>query len=379
MIRQRIKYLLYPLGIYTSYVGVTHILTQRQISSRSDETPGEDKFQHMRILGRFENPFKEYRPQTLYEFFVMRIMELYSGDHGSLHDTQQEIVSHLGGYQHVDINQMLKQYDESINFTWIGQSTSIVCMPKGGPKILLDPLFENHLMNKLGPKRILPTPLTIDELVQHNSSDDAIDYVVVSHDHPDHLESSSVEKIGNSTKWIVPFGVGKFLSKHDVTNFIEMKWWETQSLGDGYEIVCLPTMHWSGRYLYDANLSLWCSFLITKDGKSLFYHGGDTGYVEELFKSIGSKFGPVEFAALPIGQYCPQWHQAPRHISPQESIQICEDMQIKNMVGVHWGTFVLSSENYWEPGKLLNDLSKEVESTNAMVPILGESMKIKIS
>lgn len=99
--------------------------------------------------------------------------------------------------------------------------------------------------------------------------------------------------------------------------------------------------------------------MILKKGRSIFYHGGDTGYVDGLFKKIGDKYGPITLAALPIGQYCPEWHQKPRHISPLESIKMMKEMKVENMVGVHWGTFTLSSEDYLEPADKLTEINAE--------------------
>ena len=142
--------------------------------------------------------------------------------------------------------------------------------------------------------------------------------------------------------------------KVDVTKYIT----NDKLFPDKYEVVCVPSMHWSGRYVVDANKSLWCSYILRKNDQSLIYHAGDTGYVKDLFEEIGHKYGPVQLSLLPIGQYCPSWHQKPRHISPQESLDICKHMNSKYMMGIHWGTFKLSSEPILEPKSLLTKLCK---------------------
>lgn len=375
----RVRYFLYPLGVYTAFIGVTHVVTQKRIEQRQVEGNSVDKFQPMKVFGRFENPFNEYRPQTLYEFLVMRVIEIWVGEHGRLHDTLEERKEHIG-WEPVDIQSLEATGNggEFMTYTWIGQSCGLVTMPRGGPKVLLDPLFGEHLVSKLGPKRILPIPLGLEELMVSKCRPD---YVLVSHDHPDHLERDSVERIGDEAEWIVPTGVGNYLRKNGVNRIREMKWWERVHIDsdgkDEYEVVCLPAMHWSGRVMLDANLTLWSSFMILKNGESMFYHGGDTGYTKEVFKVIGREYGPVKFAALPIGQYCPEWHQKPRHISPEEALQVCEDMSIQSMVGVHWGTFVLSSEAYWEPGEALALAAVTRHGVTSIVPKLGETIKIE--
>ncbi|CAI8508395.1 N-acyl-phosphatidylethanolamine-hydrolyzing phospholipase D, mitochondrial [Pichia kudriavzevii] len=290
----------------------------------------------------------------------MRLIELteIGKKRGNVPDDMDDRKKSLGWMKaSVDkIKELGETCNDKVGYTWLGQSCGI--LQSGNKMFLMDPLFEDWIVNKwVGPRRIVPSPLNIDEMMELSP-----DYVVVSHDHPDHLGDETTRKFSQlDLKWIVPFGVKDFLLDHNVKeeSIIEMKWWEKQQLDSEFEIVCLPAMHWSGRKLYDANQSLWSSFMILKKGRSIFYHGGDTGYVDGLFKKIGDKYGPITLAALPIGQYCPEWHQKPRHISPLESIKMMKEMKVENMVGVHWGTFTLSSEDYLEPADKLTEINAE--------------------
>ncbi|KAG7854576.1 hypothetical protein KL939_004849 [Ogataea angusta] len=390
------------LGVLAAYSGYTtyiYVRAQQEIRRRQEakakqlEAGHDDcdncQYDTLLVNGRFENPFPEYRPQTLFEFFAMRILDLCEfGRRGGLPSTKDELRSSLpivkpdtelleataNGRvtQHGD---KLPPLSDRLTFTWFGQSCSLLQV--GNVSFLTDPLFENHLVNKLfGPKRIAPAAMSLDELMETVAIPE---FVLVSHDHPDHLEVESVRKIGNKSIWVVPIGVRHFLAKHGVSNVIEMNWWDRIPLEtntpDKYEIVCVPAMHWSGRQLIDTNKTLWCSFLILRNDKSIAFHCGDTGYSPDLFQLIGRKYGPVKFAALPIGQYCPQWHQRPRHISPVEAIRIANDMSIEKMVGVHWGTFILSSEQYMEPKQKLEELARTQGRTKSiLVPEHGQTM-----
>ncbi|CDK27674.1 unnamed protein product [Kuraishia capsulata CBS 1993] len=355
-----------------------------------------NRYETLNVAGRFENPFPEYRSQTILEFLLSRILELFEGKtRGGTPSSEAElrrilpvvkpdlelIWSNHGvlktGISDIEVDSKdLPPLKDRLTFTWLGQSCSFLQL--SGISFLTDPIFEDYLVNKaLGPKRITPSPCKLEELPLPN-------FVLVSHDHPDHLESESVKKLGNKCAWIVPLGVRKYLARKGVSNVIEMAWWDRITLPvegpDKYEVVCLPSMHWSGRYMLDANSTLWCSFMITKNGKSMFYHAGDTGYTPELFKLIREKLGPVHLSMLPIGQYCPQWHQKPRHICPSEAIEIVKDLQSKKMVGVHWGTFVLSSEPFIEPKHKLEKLAEDMNrSKDIFAPTFGKTFVMDMS
>lgn len=382
----KIRSILYALATYTTYTTYSYVMAQRAIDEREKEfnINGKDnRFDVLEIHGRYENPFREYRPQTLYEFFVMRLIELSEfGPRGGVPRDPELRVDELHWVQpSVEYIKNLRDFclkSGMVAYTWLGQSCGL--FQSGGKVFLMDPLFEDSIVNDtFGPRRVVPCPLKIDQIVDSIKPD----YILVSHDHPDHLGDDSATKLSTiegTCKWIVPNGIGEFLSSHGVklSNVIELKWWERVRLDEEFEIVCLPAMHWSGRMLLDSNKSLWCSFMILKNGKSLFYHGGDTGYATGIFSKIGELYGPVKFAALPIGQYCPEWHQRPRHISPAESVKIMKEMKIHKMVGVHWGTFVLSSEHYLEPGKLLlEEATKNDRINNIIVPSQGRTIMMK--
>lgn len=239
--------------------------------------------------------------------------------------------------------------------TWLGQSCNYIVY--NGLKILTDPLFTDYLLHEtFGPKRITELPCEIEDLPTP-------DIILVSHNHPDHLDFKSMQfwQSGHPL-WIVPEGMRYFMEEHNVSNVLELSWWQTCEVtknGEKYHISSTPAMHWSGRSLLDTNKSLWCSFLLSHRGKPILFHGGDTGYVKDLYARIKQRFGKnCRLALLPCGQYCPEWHQRPRHISPNEVLKIMNDLEAQNVLGVHWGTFVLSGEYFREPKERLETLAE---------------------
>ena len=387
---------------YSSYAVFVSIRTNSEISKRAkaeqlrlqSTTPSEgdnepvclshnhDQYSSLTVAGRFENPFDEYRSLTLFEFFLSRILELFEGrgrggvPHGSelrkllpVHTPDMELIHHP-----TLEDPELPQPDERMTFTWLGQSCAFVQL--SGLNILTDPLFSNYLVNRyLGPKRITPSACQLRDLPTPK-------YVLVSHNHPDHLDLEAADEIMNKSTWIVPLGIRKTLAKRGIYNTIEMDWWDRVKLDvaedpdNVYEVACTPAMHWSGRSLVDSNHTLWCSFVVLKNGKPLLFHAGDTGYTDGVFKKISETYGPgMKLAMLPMGPYCPQWHQKPRHINPEECVKIMEDLKAKKMVGIHWGTFVLSSEHFLEPKLKLEQIASQYNKENDyLVPRFGQTM-----
>jgi N-acyl-phosphatidylethanolamine-hydrolysing phospholipase D len=158
-----------------------------------------------------------------------------------------------------------------------------------------------------------------------------------------------MKEIGNSATWYIPKGLGKFFTRHSVTNYIELDWWQEYQHDKSLLIACTPIQHWSGRHFFDVNSTLWASF-ICKTNQNSFFHCGDTGYCT-VFKEIGNKYGPITFAALPIGSYEPRYFMCHQHMNPEEAVQVHLDIKSNCSLGVHWGTFMMSDEHYLDPPK----------------------------
>lgn len=193
----------------------------------------------------------------------------------------------------------------------------------------------------MGPKRYTRPALDLDKL--------DVDVVLLSHTHYDHLDYATAVKIGNKPLWVVPLGVSDVLRGYGVTNVVELDWWHSHTISSNIpiEISLTPAKHWSSRNPFDRNRSLWGSFVVKSPNRSFFF-GGDSAY-HEVFKIIGKKYGPFDFAALPIGAYKPRWFLKDNHVNPEEAVQIHKDIRSKQTVAIHWGTFPLSDEDYVEP------------------------------
>ncbi|KAK9898232.1 Metallo-hydrolase/oxidoreductase [Cystobasidium minutum MCA 4210] len=262
-----------------------------------------------------------------------------------------------------NLPETIKHSYEEMTATWFGQSTILVQM--GGITFLTDPVFSPQPVESiLAPTRLRPTPCSLERLIQLN----VVDYVLISHNHYDHLDIDVLKALSNKVKWIIPKGLKKFFTSSknggiNEENVIEMHWWQeskvTSPMGD-IEVACTPAQHWSGRTPLDTNKSLWCGFVVkhTSTGKS-FFHAGDTGYSKDLYKSIGQVYGPIELGLIPIGSFSPRWVMSRVHTDPQGSVSIHTDLQIKKSIGVHWGTWIMSDERYDDPVKELEMVKRE--------------------
>ena len=246
----------------------------------------------------------------------------------------------------------LSTFSESV--MWIGQST--ILLNHKGLTILTDPQFSNRASPLFfgGPKRVTPTPFKIKDLPD-------IDLVLISHNHYDHLDRSSIRdliKHQPSIQFMVPLGLAPKLHKWGAVDVIELDWWQAIKFED-VEIQPTPVQHWSKRSLFDRNKSLWAGWMIKWDDFS-FYFAGDSGYSDD-FKETAKKLGSPTLAAIPIGAYEPRDFMKAAHMNPEEAVKTFNDLGAKYGVALHWGTFKLTTERMDEPPERLLQSLKDQE------------------
>jgi N-acyl-phosphatidylethanolamine-hydrolysing phospholipase D len=225
--------------------------------------------------------------------------------------------------------------------TWIGHATVLVQLD--GMNFLTDPTWASRsgpFSGLVGVGRYTPPAIAFDDLPR-------IDFVLISHDHYDHLDEPTVRHLAQvfNPRFVVPLGIKSWLADRGITNAVELNWGESVKIGP-LTVVCTPAQHGSGRTLTDQGRRLWASWAVL--GSRRFYFAGDTGY-HHHFQDIGEALGPFDLAALPIGSYTPRAIAKPVHLSPEEALQAWQDLRATRFLGVHWGTFALAREPYDEP------------------------------
>ena len=224
---------------------------------------------------------------------------------------------------------------------WIGHAS--VYVEVDGLRLLLDPVFAERVSPiSIGPKRFHPPPIALADLPK-------IDAVLISHDHYDHLDMETVQRLAaRGTRFFVPLGIGAHLERWGVpeAQIDEMEWWQRKTLG-GVEFICTPTRHYSGRGLADRSATLWSSWSVLGP-RHRFFYSGDTGYGTH-FQDIGARLGPFDLAFVKIGAYGPGPSWVDIHMPPEQSVQAHQDVRARRMFPVHWSTFNLAYHDWDEP------------------------------
>ena len=241
--------------------------------------------------------------------------------------------------------------------TWIGHASTLV--QAGGLNVLTDPIFSNRAspVSLIGPVRKVAPGLALADLP-------AIDVVLISHNHYDHLDRPSVlaiaqlsEAAGKPTLFLVPLGMKAWFAGIGINNVTELDWWDSHT-HKGVEFNFTPLQHWSARSFGDRSQTLWGGYAVFAPDLH-WYFAGDTGYSKD-FADTGARFanrhtaakgGGFDLALIPIGAYEPRWFLKDQHVNPTEAVQIHRDIAAKRSVGIHWGTFELSDESLDQPPK----------------------------
>ena len=261
----------------------------------------------------------------------------------------------------------LEKYKDDDYIAWIGHATYLIKL--GDTTIITDPVFSKNAGPLIfGPKRYVEPALKLNEIPK-------TDLFLLTHNHYDHQDMGTIRRYPyKNSKVLVPLKLGKYFTRYRFKDVTELDWYDEIKVNDNLKVTLLPAVHWSKRSLTDANKTLWGNFLIEYKNKKIFF-ACDTGY-GNIYKELGEKYGPIDLTMINIGAYNfrPMFDKSIYHTTPEEALNVAQDLKSTKVLGTHWGTFVLSLEPIMEPPVRFKDNAEKYgfEKEDAIVFKIGE-------
>lgn len=233
--------------------------------------------------------------------------------------------------------------DSKTRITFINHATLLIQV--GGLNMLTDPVYAKRCspFSFLGPKRVHKPGVAFDDLPP-------IDVVLISHDHYDHLDVATIDRLVKRDNPLLLMGLGVGARLPHLEDVVELDWWQHHTFR-GLRATFVEVQHFSGRTLNDRNATLWGGFVLQIGNKQIYF-AGDSGYGDYLVRTY-ERFGPMDIAILPIGAYAPRWLMQNVHMNPEEAVQAHLDLHAAKSIGMHFGTFQLTAEPIDEPEERL--------------------------
>ena len=237
--------------------------------------------------------------------------------------------------------------DEEIHYKQINHATILV--QHKSKNILTDPVYSKRAspFSWTGPKRYREPAIAFESLPK-------IHAVVISHDHYDHLDIKTLQRLSERDAPYIYVGLGTklFLEKFKIKNVVEMDWNDKVKLGE-IDITFLPAKHWSNRFL-SPRKTLWGSWMFSSKNRNIYF-AGDSGY-DTHFKQIRKDFGKIDLALIPVGAYKPRFFMQHVHMAPEDAYMAHQDLNPEVSFAIHWGTFQLTHEGMFDPVDELQEI-----------------------
>lgn len=347
ILRKTIKFMLWLLAGLVLIAAVLGIMLYRNLGDLPDE-------------GRFKDLpyYKNGQFVNLYTDDLPYYPEQATGKGGFI---RYDGYTPNGRLPMVDLNKHTFGTPEHFAYYWLGHGSAMLELD--GQRFLIDPVFDNAnpLNFPLVAPRFQEAPIERKNLPE-------IDVVLITHDHYDHLEASTMRYLADKAKrFIVPLGVGARLQSWGVpAEKITELGWSDFTMADTVKLTAEPTQHYSSRWTNDRNKTLWASFVL--EGSQRLYWSGDTGYAQH-FADIGKKYGSFDLAFIEIDAANAGWPKT--HMFTKQSVQAALDLNAKKMIPIHWGVFSLGRNSWYQS---IDTAITEASSHNLAidVPKMGE-------
>ncbi|KAJ6498742.1 N-acyl-phosphatidylethanolamine-hydrolyzing phospholipase D, partial [Mycena sanguinolenta] len=335
----------------------------------------------------FENPWPSFRKHTAGDFLEL-LPNAFSTLGSPPKDSIAQIPIQKPTWGWGADAKLVAENAHKIKATWLGHACFLVELPSStagvrGARILFDPVFSDRCSPSqwIGPKRFTPAPCSLEDVPE-------VDAVVISHNHYDHMDTTSLKHLlarNPAPHVFAPLGNAPYFRSLGVpasrTHCLD--WWDgrrvttavSEKQSVAFDVTFTPGQHFTGRGIRDRFKTLWGGWVVeavpadSSDASTpaRVYFGGDTGYravtsradedaelpVCPAFAEIGRKWGGFDFAMIPIGAYEPRKFMSPIHCAPRDSVAIFRDIRAQRALGMHWGAWILTTEDILEPPKLL--------------------------
>lgn len=254
--------------------------------------------------------------------------------------------------------------------TWIGHATVLV--QTAGLNILTDPIWSERAspFSFIGPKRARAPGVAFDKLPK-------IDLVLISHNHYDHLDLPTLERLWHRDRPLIvtPLGNDTILRGRGIPS-VALDWNQRHAF-EGGAVVAERNHHWGSRWGADRNRALWSAFTVELPGGNIFF-AGDTGWGDGSWVREAARNGPFRLAILPIGAYEPRDFMKANHVDPEEAVRIFEALQPVKAIAIHWGTFQLTFEPIDDPPHRLGTAlaQRDIPADRFLVTEAGASLSV---
>jgi L-ascorbate metabolism protein UlaG (beta-lactamase superfamily) len=252
---------------------------------------------------------------------------------------------------------------EALRITFINHTTFLLQLQ--GFNVLTDPIWSMRAspVSWAGPKRVRPAGIRLEDLPR-------IDAILLSHDHYDHMDIPTLKRLGHTHRPVIYAGLGnaRTLAKHGVNNVVELDWWQSVE-HEGVKITSIPAQHFSGRYPWNRDTTLWCGFMIEGRVNHICF-AADTP-LGPNFQQIAERFPEIDIAILPIGAFRPQWFMGEVHMSPEQAVEAHRILGARTSIASHFGTFPLADDGEKEPVERLHEELRRRSMTKEEFVVLG--------
>lgn len=248
----------------------------------------------------------------------------------------------------------------SERLTFSGHAT--VVLDVGGRRIVTDPVLRGHVQGVIRTRQGL------------SAADlGAVDAVLISHLHHDHLDLASLRRIGRRTPIVCPAGAEGFLERKGFADVAPLRRGESTTVGS-VVVRAVEAEHESERALSRVSADP-VGYVV--EAASSIYFAGDT----DLFEGMERIGRDIDVALVPIWGWGPTLGDG--HLNPESAATAVRMLAPRLAIPIHWGSFSpIGSRLMWsrmleQPVvRFLTAMAEQAPEIEARVLRPGESLDL---